>query len=104
MTPEGKVKREIRAGFDALGSYVFMPVQYGYGSRGVDFYACVPFSCPLCGPHGRFIAVEAKRRGGGRATALQQRTIVEVRGALGAGVEEARSWAEVEDEMRRCWE
>ncbi|MCI0558764.1 MAG: hypothetical protein MN733_09730, partial [Nitrososphaera sp.] len=42
LTPEGKVKAEIKAGLKALGSdcHFFMPVQTGYGRRAVDFIGC----------------------------------------------------------------
>lgn len=56
MTPEGRVKKEIKQYLDSIGAYYFMPVQTGYGVRGTpDFLIC----------HlGRFIAVEAKAPGG----------------------------------------
>jgi Holliday junction resolvase len=90
MTPEGKVKKEIMSGFKRIGAYAFMPVQTGYGKRTVDILACV---------NGRFVAIEAKRKDGGKATALQKRTIAEVRAAGGIGLEEARAWAEVEEAL-----
>ena len=40
MTPEGKVKKKIKEVLDEYGVYYFMPVQHGYGPRGVDFH-CV---------------------------------------------------------------
>src|ERR1700739_4529177 len=57
MTPEGKVKAEIKASFDSLGSdvYYHMPVQGGYGRRTLDILACYK---------GKFIAIEVKRIGG----------------------------------------
>ena len=50
-TPEGKVKDEVKKYLKSIGAYYFMPVQTGYGRRGVDFYICY---------HGWFIAVETK--------------------------------------------
>lgn len=52
MTPEGKVKAEIKAYLDSIGAYYFMPVQMGYGVRGTpDFLVCW---------RGKFIGIEAK--------------------------------------------
>jgi hypothetical protein len=52
MTPEGKVKAEIKAYLDSIGAYYFMPVQMGYGAKTLDFLVCYK---------GRFIGIEAKR-------------------------------------------
>lgn len=56
-TPEGTVKADIKKLLDAEGSdlYYFMPVQSGFGKRGLDFFGCYK---------GRFIAIEVKRPGG----------------------------------------
>ena len=54
MTPEGRVKAEIKKWLTARGAYFFMPVQGGYGAAGLDFYVCLT---------GFFVAVEAKRPG-----------------------------------------
>ena len=51
MTPEGKVKAEIKRYLKARGAYFFMPVQTGYGSTSLDFLVCL---------NGRFIGIEAK--------------------------------------------
>lgn len=51
MTPEGKVKAEIKKYLDSIGAYYFMPVQTGYGAAGLDFYCCIT---------GHFVAIEAK--------------------------------------------
>lgn len=56
-TPEGEVKAEIKKFLDSRPElYYFMPVQAGYGKRGLDFFICY---------RGCFIAIEAKRPGGG---------------------------------------
>ena len=54
MTPEGKVKKQIRAFLNEHGDNVwwFEPVQSGYGKPALDFIACW---------YGRFLAIEAKR-------------------------------------------
>ena len=50
-TPEGKVKAEVKKYLKEIGAYYFMPVQTGYGRRGVDFYICYK---------GQFLALETK--------------------------------------------
>lgn len=58
MTPEGKVKKEIKEYLDSLGAqcWYYMPVPMGYGKRGVpDFIICYK---------GFFLAPETKRAGG----------------------------------------
>lgn len=56
-TPEGTVKDAIKKLLDAEKPdlYYFMPVQGGFGKRGLDFFGCYK---------GRFIAIEVKRPGG----------------------------------------
>jgi hypothetical protein len=53
MTPEAKVKQEIKAHLAGVeGLWFFMPVPTGYGMRGIpDFVGCY---------RGRFFAIEAK--------------------------------------------
>lgn len=41
MTPEGRVKKNIRRVLDSFGVYYLMPVQYGVGAAGVDFHCAV---------------------------------------------------------------
>jgi hypothetical protein len=57
MTPEGKVKNDIRRVLDAFGCYTFMPVQNGLGAAGLDFHCIVrgnpiPFFIEAKGPKG----------------------------------------------------
>ena len=56
MTPEGRVKREIKNWLVSTEgrSYFFMPVQTGYGAASIDFLCCIG---------GRFIGIETKRKG-----------------------------------------
>jgi hypothetical protein len=61
MTPEGKVKAEIKAYLREIGAYFFMPVQTGYGATGLDFFVCY---------QGQFYGIEAKRPGK-KPTAMQ---------------------------------
>jgi Holliday junction resolvase len=88
MTPEGKVKEEIKRGLKALGAYWFMPVQTGYGARTVDILACVGEL---------FVAIEVKSATG-RPTANQLAVLEAVRRAGGIAVL-ARSWKDVEDAL-----
>ena len=61
MTPEGKVKDEIKKYLRSINAYYFMPVQTGYGSTTLDFLVC---------HQGRFYGIEAKKPGG-KARPLQ---------------------------------
>jgi len=64
MTPEGKVKREVREILRSYGKKVFwfMPVTTGMGVRGVpDFICCI---------NGRYLGIETKANGN-RTTLLQ---------------------------------
>lgn len=67
MTPEGRVKKNIRRVLDSFGVYYFMPVQGGYGPTGVDFHCVVRSSFV---DDGKLIGVplaffiEAKKPGG----------------------------------------
>jgi hypothetical protein len=76
MTPEGKVKAEIKKAFARFTNvWYFMPVTGGYGKSGVpDFVVCVS---------GKFFAVEAKAEDGS-TTALQDMTLRDIRYAGGA--------------------
>lgn len=77
MTPEAKVKKQIRAILDAEGVYYAMPMGTGYGNSGVpDFLCCVA---------GKFVAIEAKA-GKGKTTALQDANIEKIRGAAGVAL------------------
>lgn len=68
MTPEGRVKRNIRRVLDSFENvYYFMPVQNGLGPAGVDFHCVVKMVCWINGtleeiPVAFFI--EAKKPGG----------------------------------------
>ena len=59
MTPEGRVKKNIKRILDSFGVYYFMPVQHGYGAAGLDFHCVVRFGNI---PYAFFI--EAKKPGG----------------------------------------
>lgn len=59
MTPEGKVKAEVKKLIQPLRDlgelYSFMPVPYGYGESSLDFIGC---------HRGEFFAIETKAPGG----------------------------------------
>ena len=77
MTPEGKVKAQVRKILDAYKSplvYYFMPTTGGYGRSGIpDFVGCV---------YGNFFAIECKA-GKGKTTALQDRELARIHNAYG---------------------
>lgn len=74
MTPEAKVKKQIRAVLDAHGAYYAMPVTGGFGNSGTpDFLVCYK---------GWFIGIEAKA-GKGKTTALQEAALEKIKAAGG---------------------
>lgn len=68
MTPEGRVKKKLKAYLDGAGIYYYMPVPGGYGRPTVDFLCC---QC------GQFIAIETKA-GKNKLTALQEHAMHEM--------------------------
>ncbi len=77
MTPEGKVKKDVKALFAANGVHYTMPVSNGMGKMGQgDFIACV---------NGRYLSVETKAEGK-KMTTLQELNAEKVRAAGGAAV------------------
>ncbi len=56
MTPEGKVKQQIKETLDRMGVYYHMPGGTMYGTSGVS-----DFECCVCG---RYVAIEAKSERG----------------------------------------
>lgn len=74
MTPEGLVKKKLRAYLDMLGAYYFMPVQMGYGATTVDFLVCID---------GKFHAIETKRQGVTKLTLRQGSVLDKVKKAGG---------------------
>lgn len=66
MTPERRVKTQVRKVLDKLGAYYVMPVTGGYGNSGApDFLVCI---------RGRFVGVECKARGN-TPTPLQEKNL-----------------------------
>jgi len=74
MTPEAKVKLQVRKLLDELHIYYFFPPANGYGRAGIpDVVGCV---------HSHFVAVECKA-GRGVLTALQERELAQISEAGG---------------------
>lgn len=70
MTPEAKVKKQIRKILDTTRTYYAMPIGTGYGNSGVpDFLVCHA---------GHFVGIEAKA-GKGKTTALQEDNMQRIR-------------------------
>ena len=93
MTPEGEVKGDIIKGLKAHGIPYFMPVQAGFGKRGVDFYCTLP-------PSGRALLIEAKRADGrGKTTKIQKNCLAANEKAGGISVV-AQCWYDVELAIR----
>ena len=74
MTPEGKVKKALDAYLKSQKVYVFAPVQTGRGKRTVDRVCCVD---------GYFIGIEAKATADKKPTALQMKTLKDIKAAGG---------------------
>ena len=74
MTPEGKVKKRVKAILDELKVYHFSPMQNGMGRAGIpDIVAC---------HWGKFIGIECKA-GDNKPTALQERELNRILNAGG---------------------
>jgi hypothetical protein len=69
VTPEAKVKANIKEVLKMEGVYYAMPIGTGWGNSGVpDFLCCV---------NGRFLGIEAKANGG-KPTALQKKNLMDI--------------------------
>jgi len=74
MTPEAKVKQQVRKILDELNIYYFAPASNGYGRAGIpDLIGC---------SRGRYVAIECKA-GKGKTTALQDRELARITEAGG---------------------
>ena len=74
MTPEGKVKNNIKKILKAHDAYYSMPIGTGFGAMGVpDFLVC---------NKGRFIGIEAKTVGN-NPTRLQESNMAHIRSCGG---------------------
>ena len=62
MTPEGRTKASINRVLNAFGVYYFMPVQSGFGKKGVDYHCAVRYKDVALA-----FFIEAKKPGGSAA-------------------------------------
>lgn len=100
MTPEGKVKEDLKDFLGSLGAdcWYYMPVPMGYGKRGVpDFIICYK---------GYFLAPETKRPGG-KSEPWQVREQEAIRAAGGISgrvttVEQVKRWVKAIDDTETC--
>jgi hypothetical protein len=71
MTPEGKVKADVKRELKLRGIWYFMPMQNGFGVVGIpDFICCW---------NGRFLAIETKApKKRSHTTANQERQIADI--------------------------
>jgi hypothetical protein len=90
MTPEGRVKADIKKYLALHGAWWYMPVQTGYGVTGVpDFIVCW---------QGRFLGVECKAPGKeNTVTPGQQKQLEGIQAAQGcscvvSSVDQLKSW------------
>lgn len=92
LTPEGKVKREIKKVLDSYGEalYQYWPVPAGYGAQSLDCIGCY---------RGLLFAVEAKAKG--KKPTGRQNLTIQAMGMAGAvvfvidgmeGVNTLREW------------
>jgi hypothetical protein len=72
VTPEGRVKKLLKAFLARHGVYQFWPVQTGYGAATVDCLACWS---------GKFMAIECKREGVEELSARQAAIMKQMRAA-----------------------
>lgn len=79
MTPEGRVKAQVKKWLKERNIFYFMPVSNGMGQVGIpDFICCV---------NGMFLGIETKAPGKrGNTTANQDRVIMEIHKSGGAAV------------------
>ena len=68
MTPEGKVKEQVKKLLKKYGVYWHMPVQNGMGAPSLDLICCV---------RGRYLAIETKAPGK-KPTPRQEVTMYEI--------------------------
>jgi len=74
MTPEAKVKKNIKELLNTMGAYFLQPIGTGFGAQGApDIVACYK---------GFFIGIEAKA-GKGKTTALQEFNLKRIEGMGG---------------------
>lgn len=71
MTPEGRVKKQVKEWLVARGAYYYMPVSNGMGRVGApDFIVCLPGG-------GKFVGLETKAPGKRSNTSPNQKRELE---------------------------
>jgi hypothetical protein len=73
MTPEGKVKMQVKHLLKKFNMYWHCPVQNGMGSPSLDFICC---------HHGHYLAIETKAPGK-KLTERQEQTVAQIRASGG---------------------
>lgn len=77
MTPEAKVKKQVRKILDELECYYFFPATGGYGASGVpDIVVCYL---------GHFVGIECKA-GDNKPTLLQQKNLENIKKSGGSSI------------------
>ena len=77
MTPEAKVKKQVKSILDELECYYFFPATGGFGKSGVpDIVACYI---------GHFIGIECKTRGN-KPTLLQLKNLEDIKNSGGSSI------------------
>lgn len=76
LTPEGKLKKQVRAYLKAIGAYRFSPVQMGLGQTTLDELCCI---------RGRFVGIELKAPGK-IPTPRQRLTMSDIKRAGGVAI------------------
>jgi Holliday junction resolvase len=77
MTPEAKVKKQVKSILDELECYYFFPATGGFGRSGVpDIVACV---------EGKFVGIECKANGN-KPTLLQERNLEQIKSCGGSSI------------------
>jgi len=94
MTPEAKVKLNVRRILDGLGIYYFLPASNGYGRAGIpDVILCMD---------SLFGAVECKA-GKGKLSALQERELAAIEKAGGFTFVARENNMDELKEALTCW-
>ena len=84
LTPEGHIKKKVRAYLKSMGCYYFSPVQMGLGATTLDDLCCIS---------GKFVGIEYKAEGK-FPTPRQQLTMKQIRQAGGIAV-----WGDTSDRV-----
>lgn len=87
VTPEGKVKEQVKKRLKAAGAYWFCPVVNGMGAPGLDFMPVIH--------RGRYLIIETKAEGED-LTPRQQRTKAAIEAAGGQVMKIDGDYAELE--------